>query len=125
MGLFILDDSKKPSIKSRVKTIIANLELSQKQLGDNYLIKQFALPYLRDVQESLRKLTNWHQIKPSQATIDKFWEEFEDASKHSQSKNSIFISAFQSALYEHLNDLNLIEDSSSDYELVEKTEHKR
>lgn len=119
MGLFILDLSAKPSIKSRVKAAIENLELSQR-LGDNYLINQFALPYLKDAQASLKKLTNWHQIKPSQATIDKFWEEFEDSSKHSQSKNSIFISAFQAALYEHLNDLNLIEDSSSDYELVKK-----
>lgn len=121
MGLFILDLSAKPSIKSRVKAAIENLELSLKLHSDDYLVKQFALPYLKEAQASLKKLTNWHQIKPSQATIDKFWEEFEDSSKHSQSKNSIFISAFQSALYEHLNDLNLIEDSSSEYELVEKT----
>lgn len=125
MGLFILDRSDKPNIKTRLETAKENLNLFLKhnKSAYNYLITDFSLRYLDDVKTGLSKLTNWHKIEPSQQTIDKFWEEFKESRKHSQSCHSIFVSAFQSALYDHLNDLNLIENSGSDYILVEKEEY--
>lgn len=125
MGLFILDLSDKPNIKTRLSVAKENLNLFLKHNDSryNYLIKDFTLPFLNDVSTGLSKLTNWHKIEPSQDTINKFWEEFKEACKYSQSCNSIFVSAFHSSLYEHLNDLNLIENSRSDYILVEKEEY--
>ena len=126
MGLFVIDNSQKPNIKTHLDTVKNNLELFLRLNSENkysYLINDFALQYLTKARASLSRLTNWHNIKPSQQTIDKFWEEFNESSKHSQSCNSIFISAFKASLYEHLNDLNLVENSSSDYILVEKDEY--
>lgn len=126
MGYFVIDDSEKPNIKTHLEAVKANLELFLKSNTENkyaYLIDDFALQYLTKARAALSRLTNWHNIEPSQQTIDKFWEEFNESRKHSQSRNSIFLCAFRSALYEHLHDLNLIERSSSDYILVEKDEY--
>lgn len=125
MGLFALDTSNKPNIKTRLATAKDNLNLFLRHSDSryNYLITDFALQFLDDVKTGLSKLTNWHEIEPSQQTIDKFWEEFNEARKYSQSRNSIFVSAFKSALYDHLNDLNLVENSGSDYVLVDEEEY--